>query len=362
MNEKFNNQYVSCGGVRGLAIIYVSLIYRYILLLGCPFPNLPKTLYRLIWDGYLMVDLFFFLSGFFSCTKYAELINNKSITFTEYFTKKVHKLFPLMIFTAIITTIIQLFGVYLIGNSGFQNELSISGLLLSCLGLQSGWFNDGGIYSNPVGWYLCIMLIDYVVFYPICMIKNEKIRKVLFIIWTLIGCAVMLHPFDSIGAYASNGRGYFGFGYGVIFSCLYNSRGERKRYLRILISTLILVSCILVWVLKPAYIGNKNIVIVMLVCPAIMVLASESFIIKRFLSTKILLLLGRMSLHIFLWSFPVDILIKILLNYSGNITQITTVRMWTVSSLLIIGVAYISYRWLNEALTNIFKRAIRIFE
>lgn len=350
---KNNEQYMPLGGVRGLAIIWVSLFYRYILLLGWPFQHRPTVLYNLAWDGYLMVEIFFFLSGYFSFIKYSNIICQGNITFHHYFLNKIKKFFPLMILTAFVTTGIQIIGKIIINDYGFSNTISLSGLILSCLGLQSGYFNDGGIYSNPVEWYICILLINYVIFYEICKLQNSTLKILFFVLWTIIGCAIMLEPYNWIGGYVSNGRGYFGFGYGCIFANFYSAKGETNKKLRIMFSYITIIVVTTIWILQPEYIGNKSIVIVLIICPTLFILTVESKIMRKLFTNKLLLLTGQWAYHIYLWSFPVDIIIYIVLNYYLKTDLINTIYMWLLSGMIILFLSYVSYEWIDPYVRKI---------
>lgn len=364
MDGNKNDEYIGLGGVRGIAIVYVSLLYRWVWLCAWPFhfQHGNEIALRLVWDGYLMVEVFFFLSGYFSYIKYSESIRIQQISFTEYILGKVIKFFPLLILTAISATIVQIVGYFLIKDTGFSNVISVSGLLLSCLGLQSGYYNDGGIYSNPTEWYICILLLCYTLFYGICRVKNTTIRTLTLLIWSLLGSAIMLAPRNWFLAYESNGRGYFAFGVGCLFAILYHKRGTKNKTKRCVLSIIVLMTIMIIYIFRPDYIGNKNIVICILLCPALFTVSVECKWIKKLLSSRPLVALGKMSYSIYLWSFPIDIFIYILLVYVNRRDLLSNIMIWLISCIVILIVSCISKYYIEKRLQRLFRRVLNIFE
>ena len=341
--------------------MYVSLLYRWTLICGMPINN--KIVNSVAWNGYLMVDLFFFLSGFFSCVNYGQRIHDGGVGFIEYCKRKVIKFYPLMIITAIVSTIIQVLGLAIINNAGTDvNVQSLTGVVLSFLGLQTGYFNDGGVYANPPAWYLCILFLCYLIFYGIKKIKNESISNFAIVVWMVFGCAIMLKPLDHFLLFSSNGRGYMGFACGVIFAILYHRRGTRNRHLRVVSSLAVLVFCAYMWVFKQNYIGNMSIIVVLIVTPCILILAVECRLLNFILRLRPLQLLGKISLDIYLWSFPIIVGIKIVLIGIGKTELLSNSVVFLTVSILVVFVSCLSNRFLDKELQNIWRMIPKFFD
>jgi peptidoglycan/LPS O-acetylase OafA/YrhL len=130
-------------------------------------PPLESWLPILYTNGWMMVDLFFCLSGFIFFWKYSGAIYEKSIGFKEFIFLRFSRLYPLHIATLIIVGVGQLF-VYLSDKEYFIFQLNdLKHLLLNIFFMSYWGFEDGYSFNGPV-WSVSIEILLYLVFYFCC--------------------------------------------------------------------------------------------------------------------------------------------------------------------------------------------------
>ena len=81
---------------------------------GSPFASIFKFGYK---EGWLMVELFFALSGFGMFLGYAEKIRKRQISFGEYILKRLKKLYPIFFLTLLLVTGLELWHRHLAGKN-----------------------------------------------------------------------------------------------------------------------------------------------------------------------------------------------------------------------------------------------------
>lgn len=119
MNQRKRLDYID--SIRGLAAIGIACVYH---LNTVPFPykngsslNDVKVMQWLYSNGYLMVELFFILSGFISFYCYQNAICVKKISLGTFIKRRVVRIFPVMWISLIIASVLSV--VYFMHNGSF---------------------------------------------------------------------------------------------------------------------------------------------------------------------------------------------------------------------------------------------------
>ena len=81
---------------------------------GLPFANIFKWSYS---KGYIIVELFFMLSGFGMFLGYNVNISMCQISFKQYIIKRIKKIYPLFFFTLILVTTLEIWYKHLTGKT-----------------------------------------------------------------------------------------------------------------------------------------------------------------------------------------------------------------------------------------------------
>lgn len=201
-------------GLRGIfSLMIVFLHYKESLL--------PSYIYDsfIIRESYAFVDFFFVLSGFVIAHNYHSL--KTATDFWIYLKKRFARLYPLLVFTVLISLFFILFTTYFLPE--FRNNIEPLGVHLlktldSLTFLNSTPILGESSGMNPASWSISSEMISYIAF-GLCGILLVRSRlKLVFSVCLIVGSCVFLY-FN--GKYFSNGeygflRGFVGFFSGYI--------------------------------------------------------------------------------------------------------------------------------------------------
>lgn len=232
-----------------IAAVIVALFFHYRVVMFGEVPFYKGAVMKFIYDyGWLGVEFFFFVSGFFAYYHSADkLIEGSSAA--DFLIAKIIRIYPAMILSVIAAAAGQWltyvrFGKYFMIEDHQRN--SLTSFILSILGIQSGWFTDLDAYSiNGPCWYISILMICYLIF-AICirMFGSRKNRLNLsFIIIMIAGVCCEIRKPDMFLAFSSNGRGYICFFGGALIAEYYMSgRMKGKQRIWIMAVSVVLIS------------------------------------------------------------------------------------------------------------------------
>lgn len=169
------------------------------------------------WDGQFywgyLVELFFVLSGYFSFI-YVKKIK-EGWCFREFAYKKITRLIPLLALSVFVEAAIYLYRIHL----GAEIEISLWGILLNALGVQTGWVTQVKAVNGP-SWYISVLLLCYLLFYVVTYLsKRWRIPHTYFYIGTIcVGIAINTYGLSLPFLNSSTARGYVGFFTGVLLA------------------------------------------------------------------------------------------------------------------------------------------------
>ena len=303
-------------GLRGIAACIIAYIFHYtILFQAMPHINSFQSIImgELARYGAYMSEIFFLLSGMLMYAKYSGSLY--SAKFSEFFIPKVRKIYPLMICTALMTWILQYighwkFGYYILHPDGAETRNSLTALILSVIGAQTGWISDNDTYAvNGPSWFISVWLVCKIFFFLITKYgKRECLRNLGYAFFTGLGLVLMLCPVKLPLLYWCSGRGYFSFFAGVLLVQIFEKLGETGRRLGCIFSFLILV-CALYFAYSrdiPNFVIYTSVVI----WPSLVFLSWGSCIIRKILGASFFVWLGEMCMPIFLCNMFTDVLIR----------------------------------------------------
>lgn len=250
--------------------------------------------------GYLMVELFFILSGFvlaLSYNKKFELGLNKNL-YKSFMIKRFNRVYPLYFFSTII--------YFFVFNLDKIKNLEI---LFVNFTFMEIWFPKEFTLNN-VSWSLCTEWFLYLLF-PFILIKNDFFKKNNFLLILLAVIVFLLAPiFNSQKLYGE------GFEYSILELRMSNGSGA---LLRCLGSYLIGISIYNIYTNRPKIVMflsqnwyliiillmlfygiNKSDIIVDLLFGALILALTQINKITQILSSKILYFLGLISYSIYL--------------------------------------------------------------
>lgn len=312
----------SLDGIKGICACIIAFTFHYY----CSFnvEPLKKVLFLAYDYGKYCVETFFFLSGFVLFLHYSNKVN---ISFDKFLSKRLRRLYPMYLLTTLVTALLiylslictRNFTIWNVENGGGSN--TISQLIIHILLLGSGWMENTQAFNSPL-WYICILVICYIIFFFIEKKIKINDRIYAYIVWGLLGLWIVYnnpYPYIPLLGY-DNGRGYLSFSLGCIW-CYYYKRGILDKYKNVIIyayGSALLSILALVGVFGRGVLGDILIVIAFVINPSIVILCIYSKNVRVLLESKIFQFLGKNSLALYLWHCPIFVAIN-LVNYIFNL-------------------------------------------
>jgi len=130
------------------------------------------TIFKIFYEkGFTAIEYFFILSGFIFFWLYRTPIENKHLSFGEFWLKRFSRLWPLHFLTLLIVALLQRVYVLHHGNSFVYPFNDIYHFILN-LGLASNWGLERGWSFNAPVWVVSIEVLVYFVFFVVAYIHQ----------------------------------------------------------------------------------------------------------------------------------------------------------------------------------------------
>ena len=239
---------------------------------------------------------------------YESRVKKQSIV--DFFLPRIKKLYPIMIFTVLAVFVLENFGKMLLGDYPLHGENGATqygwlSLVVSCLGIQTGYFSDGDLHSvNGPAWYISILFLCYLIsFLVIKTVKSEKKRRMCFGTLFLLGVIICIfYGFDFPFLYSCCGRGFIGFSLGYLME-KYVNRNKKLGWgwSLILIGETILV----LYLTETVFAAQRMVLTELFVYPVTVYLVLKNLSLQRLFDKKIPRFFGRISLFMYLLNFPI---------------------------------------------------------
>ena len=263
------------------------------------------------WFGWgFLVQFFFMTSGYFMF-KYVDAIReNKAGSVFSWIGKRALRLLPCVAISAVCFEVLSYVYKLFYGQYWGGLPLSVSGTIVTALGLQGLNIFPNPFINNPT-WFVSILLWCYVVFYLVTALAGKLKCKPFGFYGAMIALGIWISTLDSKLPLMNYqiGYGYFAFFFGVLLAAAIRKWGIPK--------ALVFVSC--ACALGGLYLLHKgNALAVSLrvyvqtfcVYPAFLI-CSETDLLKKVFRHKIWSELGKISFQIYLWHSPLIIFMYI---------------------------------------------------
>lgn len=315
-NTNNNIHFNILDSLRGLSAIGVVFFWHYQhfifpnarIITNYPFSSIFPWFYAY---GWILVDLFFVLSGFVLCHTYKEKIKNNLINFKQYILNRLSRLYPLTILTTLIVLIIQKIRVEH-GLEYFIYPFNDSFHFVTNFLLLQGIVSKDWSFNGP-SWTVSIEMLLYILFFFSTKFIYKN-RYVFYIGMILLGFFLQIFP-DVFVRFSFISRGLIGFFVGCFAYEIYNYTINVNTK-KILLTNILKIFCLIITIftiVQTFFIPTTSYVMTTLFVtgffPAIILLSLNSKIIHLIFDRKIFHCLGTLSFSIYMIHFPLQLLI-----------------------------------------------------
>ena len=304
-----------------------------------------------------LVELFFMVSGFLM----ENSIQGKPYgDFGTMFKNKYLRFFPMCFLSVTVYTILQWIGKILSGEF-FDNGQIISfwNYLISSLLFSKGWGINIYRPANSSLWYINILLIVYIWHFVLNKLTIKLKVPVVYFYIAMVILGLNIYEKELPYAFFDNdcGIGYITTFLGMIlFHCAKNFREVSRKLSFIILAATAIIAVILV---KYGYWSifkeDQHIFLIFVLYPPVLLLLSTSKILNRESFSGISKYLGKLSYEMYVWHFPLLILMSILL-YVTKFPIVHGYKSMAVFEIVVVAFAVIVCKFVEPPLDRLTAR------
>lgn len=281
----------------------------------------------LISFGYV-VECFFIISGFVTALG---VESKPLVSFRKWITGKCLRLYPMAVLSVVVTAIVYL--LYRICLGKLSEGITIG--LWQLLNSITLTFVGGGIgnislgINNPL-WYLCVLLICYIIVYTLNWISLRLTINIKFFYFSMMvaGVSAVTYNLNLPFLNFATGRGYSAFFLGMLFYYIYKNVPKK---ILVAYSILCLALCRICSVLKNG-IDDQWGIFTFMIWPSVLIILLSC---EKLFSWKGFLMLGAISFEMYLWHVP-GIYSFIIFKQMLKLNNSSLIEMSLVTFLMII--------------------------
>lgn len=352
-------------GIRGIAALIVSVPLHYhdlyVYFANIQFGGGILSFFA-DW-GWMMVEVFFMLSGFIFFIKYGQKISSHSISKREFFILRFSRLYPLHWLTLLIIAV-GILAANLLSVSAFSvhGNNNLFTFLQNILCVQSGWLQTNFSFNGPA-WSISVEIMMYIVFYTLFYYAGGG-KKRFFVCLFFIYLGVMMYSSGWEGPVFNKmtGRGLLCFFIGVLIGEIL-TRPKNKKRENLLISASVLtviLSSVLIFLLFKYKSGVSDMyryfVFALALFPALFILSLRLKIITGLLSLKPLLYLGEISYSMYLTHFPVALTIIMVNKIFGLKIDFSSGPAFIAYTTAVIVISHIVHFYFEKPMQNYIRK------
>lgn len=340
--------------LKGIGAIIIAFFWHYQHFI--PFPEFPLSrIFEISCaHGYLMVELFFMLSGFGMALGYQKKIQNKEIGFLSYIKKRFCKLYPPFLAALFATGFLECVHITQTGATFIYDNFDLYHFLLNLLLLQNGLITTEWSFNSP-SWCICICMLCYIIFY-IAAYKSAKEQPLFYkCIIALFFAEYLLWGTEKPIFNTQIARGISCFSIGVMLSYAWRYKDRINYQYLGKIFLLLLIGGYIAIRYNPHIAGNMQQLFILGIGPVIILTSLFHKHLNLIFQNKIFTFLGSISLNIYLWHYPIQCAIKNLdLIFSLNLDY-SSIISWSIYVTTTLVVAffdkYFASRYYNKILS-----------
>ncbi len=304
-------------GLRGVAALIISVMYHYVHFSGRFQPGSEEPAVAPLYDfpgfhalyqyGYVAVDVFFLMSGYVFSAVYAGDLAARRVTGREFFVRRFARLYPIHLLTLGLTAALVYVFFSIKGRFPVYAFNGLQEFTLNLLFMQSGTLERGVNFNGP-SWSLTFEALAYLVFFVIA-VRGIRWHWV----WFAIAVGIILISFGVTRTWrplllgTDTGRVLVGFFLGLLIHRLGRAHPRQT------IAAIATIGCLSALTMSMVAQDKLPVAITWIVCGLGLLALQHWPVLRRPLELRPLVLLGDLSLAIYLVHFPTQVAILILL-------------------------------------------------
>ena len=338
------NQRISAlDGIRGIAAVIVAFGWHYQHFGPASYP-FSKLLYWPYNYGWIMVDLFFVLSGLIFFKIYREKVSSHSLSLKDFSILRFSRLYPLHWLMLIIVFGIQFFRIFNdLPSFPLNYSRDISSFLLNIPMLQNGWLSTEYSFNAPA-WSISIEVMMYLLFFAVFFKAKKTKSYILYsLLFVYLGIIITRSGISEAFFNHQVARGLIGFFIGCLTGGIYTHFCNNNKHGKLFTSIcgfLVLALTIIPIIFGYEVLGNWTLIYPIVLFPAFLFVVLRIKLLSTVFSIKPLTYLGDLSYGIYMLHYPAQLAVKTVDEYCQLGINFSSKTFYIGFSLSVIFVAH----------------------
>lgn len=306
-------------------------------------------------DSYVFVELFFIISGILFVISYEKKIYDESIDFNHFIINRFKRICPLVIITTIIQFILNWVCYESTGAYWSCGSNNMVDLILDILFSSTSLLEFRNTNNGPT-WYVSVLFVMYILAFILVKLSKRYKTKLIYFIPLFIGIISFYN--DRFMYTIVSARGLVAFFVGVLLAhsfqyidCYINQSFKNRIIYRIILGLLLMM---MLYSYKNNCFDNIFLLFSIGVFPTLVLFLYDFKVVNTLCDTTICKFLGNISFGIYVWNFPILLIIHILITTGCMNINVLNPVFFFILFVIHIAVAIGSYYFIeNRFLKNI---------
>ncbi len=308
-----------------------------------------NILLRVLADyGFLLVELFFIISGYLFFISYYKRIRENKIGFQSFIEKRYLRIIPISAISVVVMFILQHIYYYKFEHFWIFNNNDFVNLILQMTGIQY-WMNMSEGSLNNVTWYISVLLLCYIIYYFITK-KSKKYGNIIYPTIVIIFISLLKYEVDLpiINYYTE--RGLIAFGIGIILGLVIEKSDIKKlSNCSIIVMAFILIMTV---IFKKIVLGYLVLFVDLIIFPIILInIIRFDFLLEK-VNLEFTEKLSKISLGIYIWNLPLQLLFIIIVKFNNIKIDYNNIYFFIAQIIIQILFAIFSYKVIEKIINK----------